>query len=355
MNKLASSPTKSISHRNVGIDLLRVVAAFYVIILHILGIGGLAASTEKGSLQYFLCSAMLIWAFCAVNLFGIISGYVGYTQEERPHKFRNYLNLWLEVMFYNVLLTLLPLWLLPGVVKTTDIVVAFFPFLRGGYWYFSAYTGLFLFIPLLNAAVRNTSNTTLLRLLALIVFVFSPIESLFGSFHCQGGYSFVWLVVLYLVGAILKKTQFGANIHPVAAFSGIIGIVLISFLLSKQPFEKEFLGILFSTSIVEYHVYPGYLLIAILYVLLFSQFRFPKPIQKIISLAAPGAFAVYLINTHRIVWNYYMYDHFTLWASNSLKGILARVLLTATVFVIVSLIVDYLRRQLFRLFQRRRA
>lgn len=40
------------TERNAGVDLLRVVAAYYVIILHILGIGGLMGACSLGSYQY---------------------------------------------------------------------------------------------------------------------------------------------------------------------------------------------------------------------------------------------------------------------------------------------------------------
>lgn len=47
--------------RNIGIDLLRVVAAFYAIILHILGIGGLQAAAS-GVRQTLLCNALSMWS-----------------------------------------------------------------------------------------------------------------------------------------------------------------------------------------------------------------------------------------------------------------------------------------------------
>jgi len=50
------------------------------------------------------------------------------------------------------------------------------------------------------------------------------------------------------------------------------------------------------SGIIEQYTFPLHLFSAIAYVVLFSRIKFPKLMQKIVSLAAPGAFAVYLID-----------------------------------------------------------
>lgn len=341
------------TERNVGVDLLRVVAAYYVIVLHILGIGGLMNACSYGSYQYQLCKMLLNWSYCAVNIFGVISGYVGYTDEERPHKFKKWLMLWLEVVFYGVLLTLLTLWLRPGMARPRSVASMFFPVLLNHHWFFTAYTGIFFFIPLMNTALRNISNKTLLRLLAFVVFIFAPISDINDIFFCQNGYSTIWLAILYLVGAILKKTGFGSSIRSLALFGMIVGIAFASFLFNSHYFSIEFTGITVGSQMVETYVYPGHLLIAICYVLLFARLKTGKSLKRFTAFAAPGAFAVYLINTQRFVWNGYMADHFASWASSSPLGIAVRVAVTAFLFVSVSLVVDFFRRCIFALFQKK--
>ena len=345
----------AVTQRNAGIDLLRVVAVFYVIVLHIIRQGGLLNAVTEGSYQYLVCVALSSVSLCAVNIFGLISGYVGYTGEERPIKFKNYLNLWLEVAFYNILLTLLTLWLRPEVMGQNDLVWMFLPVLGGSYWYFTAYTGLFLFIPLLNTAVSHSSNKALLQLLACIVFIFCPLETLFSSFLTHSGYSFVWLTILYLIGAILKKTNLGSRLHPLAAAAGIAVLAFCVFLLSKRWRYIEIGVFGFDSVLFEFYVLPFHLLSAILYVILFSKLKIGPIAGKLIAFAAPGAFSAYIINCQKHVWNGYMQDHFTSWAGGSPVGIAARVLLTAAIFVSVSLVVDYFRRLLFRVFRKKKA
>lgn len=347
-----SVKTSPVRQRNAGIDLLRVVAAFYIIVLHILRKGGLSAAAAEGSYQSLACTAMVCWTYCCVNIFGLISGYVGYTDVDKPHSYKKYLSLWLEVVFYDAVLTLLSLWIYPSTVTGDDLIRMFLPVTSYSHWYFTAYTALFLFIPLLNGAVRSCSRETLLRFLAVIVLFFVPIEAIFGFFCTSSGYSAIWLITLYLIGAILKKTQLGSRIHPLI-FLGCIAILsLISFLLDTRWFEVNFLHFSFTTEIVERYVFPGHLLSAIFHVLLFAQLKPGTFARKLISFAGPGAFAVYLLNTQRHVSQNYMAAHFAGWAGNSPFGIFVRALLTAAMFVTVSLIIDYLRRLLFRLFRR---
>ena len=103
-----------------------------------------------------------MWCYCAVNIFGIITGFVSYTEEARPLKLKSYLRLWGEVVFYNLLLTVLTLWLHPGRARLSSLLFSFFPLLSNKHWYFTVYTGVFFFIPFLNAAVRTCENRKLL-------------------------------------------------------------------------------------------------------------------------------------------------------------------------------------------------
>ena len=63
--------------RNYGIDLLRIVSMFLVCILHVLGHGGILNNTTENTVNYNVAWIMNISAYCAVNCYALISGYVG--------------------------------------------------------------------------------------------------------------------------------------------------------------------------------------------------------------------------------------------------------------------------------------
>ena len=79
------------SNRNYGIDLLRIVSMFFIIILHTLGQGGIVKNTISTTPQFRYAWALEIIAYCAVDIFALISGYVSYTDKEKKHK--NYLEI----------------------------------------------------------------------------------------------------------------------------------------------------------------------------------------------------------------------------------------------------------------------
>ena len=61
--------------RNYGIDALRIVSMFMIVILHTLGHGGILSSVSIFSGKY-----------CAVNCYALISGYVGINSKYRYSK-----------------------------------------------------------------------------------------------------------------------------------------------------------------------------------------------------------------------------------------------------------------------------
>ena len=348
MLHVSSTPPR----RNIGIDLLRVVAAFYVLVLHILLQGGILGACRLGSYQQLISKALFLWCFCAVNLFGIISGYVGYTNEERPFRLAGYVRLWLEVVFYNVFFTLLTLWWNPGIAEPKDLLQAFFPVMSKAHWYFSSYTYLFFLIPILNAGIRHCDNGLLRLLFCLILLMLVPMEAMSGTMDSSGGYTAIWLVFLYVIGAILKKTELLSRLPTAALLAAIPALTLVSYILNTHYFWLELPGFRFDNTVTEKYVFPCHVFSAVAYVLLFARLRFGKLAQRLIALAAPGAFAVYLINTQRFVWDEYMYDHFVSWAGHSPVGIVLWVVLAALGFTLVSLAIDWLRQWLFRLLEK---
>ena len=139
--------------RNYGIDLLRIVSMIMVVLLHVLGAGGLLDAT-------FGINNKIVWllevlAFCAVNCYALISGYVGVNSK---FKLSNILILWLQVFIYNFIFYFIFL-LLGKITFSFDVLKEmFFPVLSKRYWYFTAYFALFFLMPLLNFIINKNSK-----------------------------------------------------------------------------------------------------------------------------------------------------------------------------------------------------
>lgn len=95
-DRTVTPPERIAPSRNYGIDLLRMLSMYMVCTLHTLGQGGILEATSEHSSQYCLAWLLEIAAYCAVDCFALISGYVGATARFRPI---NLLRLWLQAAF----------------------------------------------------------------------------------------------------------------------------------------------------------------------------------------------------------------------------------------------------------------
>lgn len=63
--------------RNVGLDIARISAMCGIIILHILGQGGVLEACDINSTEYWISWWIEICAYCSVDLFALLSGWLG--------------------------------------------------------------------------------------------------------------------------------------------------------------------------------------------------------------------------------------------------------------------------------------
>lgn len=340
---------KSLSNRNYGIDLLRIIAMFYVVLLHSLNKGGVLYSVIGNSTQYLVANFMDAWAYCAVDLFAIISGFVGFSETPKSTKASSYIKLWLQVVFYGVLITAIFKFINPDVVAVSDFGDMIMPVSNGLYWYFSAYTGLFLIMPFLDLVIRGCSQKQLKRMLIVIFIAFSCYESITYQLSMGGGYTVAWLVMLYIIGAIMKKCDIGKNINFLTALIGIIFLVGISWLWKIYSYNITFFGNPVDKNMLVSYTSPTILGAAMLYVIGFSKINFPKKIQKVIAFFAPATFAVYLLNNQRFIWSQIIEGRFIESAVGPTGLLIGKVLLFSLVFTIAAMLIDRLRILLFKI------
>lgn len=80
---------------NSGINLFKLFSMFMIAQLHILGMGGIIGATE-GTAAYYHVFFMQNAAFCAVNCYALVSGYLMLGKEIKPSRITE---LWFEVFF----------------------------------------------------------------------------------------------------------------------------------------------------------------------------------------------------------------------------------------------------------------
>lgn len=329
---------KTTSVRNYGIDALRLLAMFFVCAIHVLENGGLLKSVS--GLKYDITWLVEVVVFCAVNCYAIISGYVSYSEKEKTYRFSKYITLWLSVFFYSFGINLL-VFLIKGskVVSISSLLMSALPVTSSLYWYFSAYTGVFFVIPLLNKFVRSLNKKQLTAAIILIFVVFSCYGFLFNVFYMSDGYSFVWLAILYLFGAWLKKCEIPQKIKGTYAMLGIVVCVLITWVFKIT--SPVFNGLLVS------YISPTIVIMAVCYVIVFSRLKINNIVQKTVKYMAPAAFGVYIIHLQDVVANKFINNKF-IWISNlDWWAIPLAVFGIAFAIFIVCLIIERIRLSVF--------
>lgn len=339
------------TERNYGIDFLRFLSMLYVLILHTLGPGGVLDSAAAGSAQYSFSWFLEIWAYGAVDIFALISGYVAYTEQEKKVNYSNYIVLWLQVVAYGVGLTLLYKILHPEAVTKYDLFRMFLPVTSGLYWYFSAYTGLFLIMPVLNGGIRKCTEQSLKKLFVLMVLAFSVFGVISDRFNLANGYSFIWLVILYVLGGIMKKCHIGKNIKVYQSLVVIILCSVIAWAWMMFIGEVKIFGIVLPPSVFVNYISPTVLTASIFHIILFSKIRFSAILKKITSFLAAGAFSAYIINCQKFVWIYVMWGRFVYLADKPLGTIFIHTITFSLAFVVASVLVDHVRIWFFKLFR----
>ena len=336
--------------RNTGIDFLRIVAMFFVVVLHTNNFGGFLFSTSIDSIQYKLGWLIEIVSLCAVDVFAIISGYVMWNKKTNYPKL---INLWLQVVFYSLTITVIINFMYPEIITKSDYIKCFFPIINNTYWYFTAYFGLFLIKPFIDTAIQNMNEEKLKKLFILNVVVFSIIGLVAKGFVLNKGYSIIWLIVLYIIGAIISKCKIGSKIGGIKIFWGIIILILITYLVKIFGSEtinviKNNFDIIINKDILTSYISPTIFGISILLIVGIQKIRFNKLSKKIIEFAAASSFAIYLLNSHYLFTTYIYKGKFTYLTSSGVLTIVKDILLFSLLFVIVSILIDKIRIFIFK-------
>lgn len=338
--------------RNYGLDLLRILSMFMSVNLHVLGQGGAMVKIVSAPETYYAAWFLETCAYCAVDLYGLISGYVGVDSKYRPARI---LELWFQVFFYSAGITLIYRIFAPGLQVEGGLWKAVFPVSWKTYWYFSSYVGLFFLMPYLNKMINSLTEREVKRLGVTLFLVFSAATALpkvNGSDFLQlvGGYSFAWLLILYLLGACIKKCRFPRwkKRQYLLAYFGLVTFSWIFKILVENYTRKIYGEAKFGRLFTGYAA-PTILLSAVCLFLIFEGLEIKKEwVQRLIRFAAPLAFSVYLIHTHPLIWQYILKNAFSSYRYLPAWAIIPAVLGSAAGIYVVCSLVDVVRSWIFK-------
>lgn len=323
------------SSRNYGIDFLRILSTYMIVVLHILGQGGILSRLTPGSVPYNSAWFLETASYCVVNCYALISGYVGYGSK---FKFSRLLLLWFQIIFYTVGFTAFFSLTHPEFISSRSWLNAFFPIINIQYWYLTTYFGMYLFIPMMNLVVEQLEEKCLRYTIILffIFFVTIPAFKENDLFSLNGGFSVIWFCMLYIIGGYIKKY----SIHISAKWCFIIYILSVSI--------TWLLKINGTTFLLDY-ASPTILVAAITLLLIFANTNFKSTFAtKIITLLAPATLSVYIIHVNPFIWDYYMINLAAPLASQNIFVLITGVFIISFIIYLACSIFDFIRIWLFQ-------
>ena len=343
---------KKIKTRNPGIDFVRILSMYAIIIHHIIFFGNLSQKYYK----FKELDLMNISCFWHVSSFALISGYIGY----KTSKYSNLIYLWVYAFFYSLgIIYIYGKYNSKSIIEFKD----YFPFYFDKYWYFTKYFGMYLFLPVINKGILSLNQNELRLVVISLILVYVILKDIINPHRdilkMNKGYSVIWLLIFYITGAYFGK--FRKEYNGIKKIIFIIICILIFSLStyycfyfkyysldnSKGPLKKKIIKILKELFILRISSLPM-ILQSISITLLLTQMKYKKYLTKIIIFLGPLTFGVYIIHMYPITLNLLIRKYFEKEPNNiSLSTVMKLILIRSLQIFGICFIIDYLRYILF--------
>ena len=222
--------TENASYKNIerqsNIELLRILAIMGVIVLHYnnVSMGGGLSYVQKGTLNFYVLYFLETIFACAVNLFVIISGYFMCRSNKR--------SLWKPIeLIVQVVLFSLSLYILSSLIKGNPITLKH---LTGSLlpknYFVILYSCVYVISPFINVLFNKLPQRIINQMMTCALLLFSVYPTMvdllaaftgkqemiiglssIGMYGSQWGYTIVNFVLMYSIGAYIKKTDCWLN------------------------------------------------------------------------------------------------------------------------------------------------
>lgn len=294
--------------RNSSIELLRILAACAVVVLHYNGMGNaLSISTGVTHEVLVLMESLCV---CAVDIFIMISGYFLCTSQKRTWDKPIYLLLLLSII--NLIACFINSYLLRGGVSVVSLVHSIIP---PANYFVLLYLTLYIVSPYINIVLNRLSIRGRNIMIIVLLLLFSVYSTLMDSYQIimhqeymginpvgawgqQHGYTIVGFTLCYIIGAWLRLNNFTDRIKRRV----IILLIIVTVLGIYVWFNIEAHTVLRGTTrLIEYNALsysnPLVLALAFFLLLLFANLHFNS---KVVNTFAKATFTCYILHLNII-------------------------------------------------------
>ena len=249
-----------------------------------------------------------------------------------------------------------------GSIIKSGLYKEYYPIIYTRYWYCTSYFGMFIFLPAINKGMQYLNKTEfkllVMSILGIFVFWQTCVNSKRDTFILNGGFSTIWLLCLYIIGAYIGKfnaVYTGIKRYIFSFIYFFIFLILCSLFNHFRGYKvsgfsgnkiklRNFIIRLMSRKL--YHVIRTTL--AIFITLFFLQLKYNKYLSKVITFFGHLTFGVYLIHfnsnvIHNFLAKLFKQESYNLTANEVIKMLI----LKSIKLFMVCISIEYLRHSLF--------
>lgn len=328
--------------RNLSLDILKILSMIMVIILHTKIYGLRDATLAPYSSVYWVVLIFYIFSLVAVNCFVLISGYFLSESSLQPKKL---LKLWLQTFIFSAGIFFIVCIFNKNAFGFGVLLSQFLPVMSNQYWFFTCYFVLMLLSPFINKLINSLEKKDFKKLIFVLLFIFMAIPTLnvFGdNFDSSKGYSATWFIVLYCVGAYIRR--FPLPRKPYGVFYIAISLVSVFINALLEGFEDKLLLFTNIKSIFSrYNSATVFLASLCLFLFFVSRPIYTdKKWGKIITTVSASSFCVYLIHEHPYIRSFIWNDTVKLFeTTDNLGSYLLRMLISIISILLIGIFIGF--------------
>ncbi|MBD8032564.1 acyltransferase [Solibacillus merdavium] len=227
--------------REVGIDLIKVIAVFFVPSVHFF-MNTYYYSTPLINSELLFLQTYLRWLFLiCVPLFMMVTGYVMSQKKLKKNYYKGLINVIGVYLFYSLLSIVMRITYFKEDLSVIEWLYKILSFEANGYgWYVNMYLGLFLLIPFINIIFNNLKSENEKKALIITLIVLTGLPGLLNSIplYFQGSkilyfpnwWINIYPLTYYFIGCYFKEYQ--PKIKKYKAISLCALIILIETILT---------------------------------------------------------------------------------------------------------------------------
>ena len=345
--------TAAAPKKQLNMEILRILAMCMIITLHYLDKGGVlkefaSNNTPVGN------AAWIIEAFCmvSVNIYVLISGYF---LCESTFKIRKTVLLWIQILMYSWIITLIFAIILKGQFNFEEgmlygLIPLLMPVTGSHYWFATVYILMYLVSPFLNIGIKAMDKKTHRNLIIILVAIFSIWNTVLPftiPATDRKGMDICWFICLYVIAAYLRKYGDEIKINKWLGLAIYALCCIGAFLLGK--------GMLLADSVTgklggyckNFYEYNSItILIASVALFIFAiktEIKAGDFATQMVLFVSEGTFGVYLLHEHKLL-RYLWPTWFNVSEYADRFAFIPHLLMTVACVFTAGVVIDFIRR-----------